>query len=118
MVRVNYGTAESELLEMIGSKTAPFDKDLVSTSDLLPYVKRLGVTAQRLARILKRHPFNFVDMPSAYGQRLLAWRNAASWLPCGHAVRRDYHAGVSNRPEGPEWTDELPPALAEACGLG
>ncbi len=117
MVRVNYGTAESEILEMIGNNTAPFDKDLVRPSDLLPYVKRLGVTSQRLSRILKREPFNFVDMPPAYGARLLAWRNADTWLQCGPAARRDYHAGVSGRPIGPVWTDELPAALAEACGL-
>jgi len=117
MVRVNYGTAESEILELIATGAAPFDKDLVGVADLLHYVKRTGMTAQRLGRVLQRKPFSFTTMPSAYGTRLLAWRNADLWRELGPSIRRDYHGGVAGRPAGWEWSDELPPGLAEACGL-
>src|SRR5690606_41576924 len=57
MVRVNYGVWESELLELIANGLRPFDKDLVSVSELIPFVKGGGITTARLGRILSRAPF-------------------------------------------------------------
>lgn len=117
MVRVGYGHWESELLELIGSGAPPFDKDLLELKEALPYVKASGVTLGRLSRIVSRAPFNFVQLPPAYGKRLWAWRNIENWKQLGVGARNSYHEGGIGRPAGWDWSDELPPALAEACGL-
>lgn len=117
MVRVNYGTWETELLDMMSGNCEPFNKDLFTIKDVLPYVKRLGATTQRLARLLHRAPFSCVKMPSAYGVQLWAWRNKEAWLAAGPGYRNDYFLGTCGRPPGYAWSDELPAPLAEACGL-
>jgi hypothetical protein len=117
MVKVNYGHWESELLEMLATGTPPFDKELVEMSDLLRYVKNGGITSARLGRIVARAPFNFVQMPSAFGHRLWAWRNTEIWKAISPSARRDYHSGTVPRPHGWDWEDQLPAALAEACGV-
>lgn len=117
MVKVNYGSWESELLELIGNGSAPFDKDLLEMKDLVPYVKAGGLTSARLSRILTRAPFNFVQLAPAYGKRLWVWRNVDNWKKLGVALRNNYHDGTQGRPDGWAWSDQLPPALSEACGF-
>lgn len=117
MVRVNYGGWEAEMLELIGNGVSPFNRDIIELKDVLPYVKGGGMTLARLSRIVRRAPFNFTPLPSAYGKRLWAWRNADLWLQMGPASRHDYYTGQAGRPEGWAWSDTLPLPLAEACGL-
>ncbi len=117
MVRVNYGHWESELLEMISAGTPPFDKDILEVKDIMPYVKAGGITTARLGRIVQRPPFNFVQLASAYGKRLWAWRNVEMWKTMGPALCSEYHDGIAARPPGWGISDQLPAALAEACGF-
>jgi hypothetical protein len=116
MVRVNYGVWESELLELIANGLRPFDKDLVSVSELIPFVKGGGITTARLGRILSRAPFNARPVMVTGGKRAWAWRNIELWEAMSLPARAQYLAdGV--RPHGHDWSDELPPELAEACGF-
>jgi hypothetical protein len=117
MVQVNYGHWESTILELIASGSPPFDKDLFEVKDILPYVKQGGITPARLGRIVSRPPFNFVQYQTAYGNRLWCWRNVKFWNNCSFKSRQDYYTGVDVRPHGWPWSDQLPPALAEACGM-
>jgi hypothetical protein len=115
MVSVNYGLWEARLLEMMEGGIAPFDKDIISMPDALPFMGS-GMTAVRLGRILARAPFHASRVPPSYGKRLWAWRNQKLWDQMGPKAQYDhYTSGV--RPEGYPWETGLPASLAAACGF-
>jgi hypothetical protein len=115
MVSVNYGLWESKILELAEGAVPPFDKDIVSTQDLMPFMGN-GMTAVRLGRILSRSPFNCTKLPPAYGKRLWCWRNQELWAQMGPRAQNDHHtSGV--RPADHPWELGLPAAMSAACGF-
>ncbi len=117
MVRVNYGYFESEILELIAQGKPPFQRDVIDLSELLLYVKSGGITASRLGRILMRAPFNFAQLHAGTGKRLWAWRNIGIWSAMSASECSEYATGLCGRPPAHPWSEDLPPALAEACGF-
>lgn len=105
MAEQSLGTWESRLYERMQERHPPFDKDIVSASDVQDILRGLGFPNwAKAGSLLRAPPFHAVENRTST-MRYWAWRNQALWKQLLGSEWRDYHVnGIRPHPEW-DWGD-------------
>ena len=105
MAEQSMGTWESRIYERMAERHQPFDKDIVSPTDIQDVLRGLNYPNWgKAGAILRAAPFNCIE-ERLTAMRYWAWRNQEFWSTLPATAWRDYYAhGVC--PEGRPSDDE------------
>lgn len=113
MVSAGLGPWESQLLDLMVTRSSPFDRDLFTLQDVLASLPKGGVSSPNaLSRLLRQKPFKCSPVKRGVAtKRYWAWLNHASWEECTEG-QRSKHVETGIRPMGHyRWSEKVPKAL-------
>jgi hypothetical protein len=122
MISASLGAWESQLIDLMVNRAAPFDRDLFTLQDVLASLPNSSVSSVgQLGRLLRQKPFRCAPVRKAMREkRYWAWINIALWEARTEGERAE-HVASGRYPFGTSgWANKIPRtllAMSPECGV-